>query len=239
MVLGEHLGDEAREAALAGGRGEVLEQDRPETPALVVVAHDERDLGRRGLREPHVAPDGDDLAAEPEHEGHAVVVVDLDEVLEVALGDVRVGAEVAEVAGPVRQPAVERDHVVRVVGRDRAQVCRRAVGGHDVGLLRCRRALPQAKRSAPLPAIPVSARGARHAIVPIDAFDPGAGGFRRWHADVRGRAGAAGARAASPGDVGRAGARVVVDAVTMKEVGRIPVGQVPKRNATAILQVAR
>ena len=134
VVLGEHLGDEAREAALAGGRGEVLEQDRPETPALVVVAHHERDLGRRGLREPHVAPDGDDLAAEPEHEGHAVVVVDLDEVLEVALGDVRVGAEVAEVAGPVRQPAVERDHVVRVVGRDRAQVCRRAVGGHDVGL---------------------------------------------------------------------------------------------------------
>ena len=31
----------------------------------------------------------------------------------------------------------------------------------------------------------------------------------------------------------------VVDAVAMKEVARIPVGQVPKRNATAILQVAR
>jgi YVTN family beta-propeller protein len=30
-----------------------------------------------------------------------------------------------------------------------------------------------------------------------------------------------------------------VDAVTMKEVARIPVGQVPKRNATAILQVGR
>ena len=30
----------------------------------------------------------------------------------------------------------------------------------------------------------------------------------------------------------------VVDAVTMKEVARIPVGQVPKRNATAILQVS-
>ena len=31
----------------------------------------------------------------------------------------------------------------------------------------------------------------------------------------------------------------VVDATTMKEVARIPVGQVPKRNATAILQVSR
>jgi hypothetical protein len=31
----------------------------------------------------------------------------------------------------------------------------------------------------------------------------------------------------------------VVDAVAMKEVARVPVGQVPKRNATAILQVAR
>ena len=31
----------------------------------------------------------------------------------------------------------------------------------------------------------------------------------------------------------------VVDAVTMKEVARIPVGQVPKRNATAVLQVSR
>jgi YVTN family beta-propeller protein len=30
-----------------------------------------------------------------------------------------------------------------------------------------------------------------------------------------------------------------VDAITMKEVARIPVGQVPKRNATAILQVGR
>ena len=31
----------------------------------------------------------------------------------------------------------------------------------------------------------------------------------------------------------------VVDATTMKEVARIPVGQVPKRNATAVLQVGR
>jgi YVTN family beta-propeller protein len=31
----------------------------------------------------------------------------------------------------------------------------------------------------------------------------------------------------------------VIDAVAMKEVARVPVGQVPKRNATAILQVAR
>ena len=134
VVLGEDLGDETRQPALARGRGEVLEQDRPETAALVVVAHDERDLGRGGLREPDVAPDGDDLAAEPEHEGDSVVVVDLHEVLEVALGDVRIGAEVPEVARPVRQLGVERHHRVGVVRRDRAQVRGRAVGRDDVGL---------------------------------------------------------------------------------------------------------
>ena len=69
-----------------------------------------------------------------QHEGHAVVVVDLDEPLEVPLRDVRVRAEVAQVAGAVGQPAVERDDVVGVGGRDRAQVDRRAVGGDDVGL---------------------------------------------------------------------------------------------------------
>ena len=44
-VVGQHLGDEARDPALSGGDRQVLEHDRPESAALVVVAHHERHLG--------------------------------------------------------------------------------------------------------------------------------------------------------------------------------------------------
>ena len=48
-VLGQHLGDEALDAALAGGRGEVLEQHRAEPAALVGVLDQEGDLGVVGV----------------------------------------------------------------------------------------------------------------------------------------------------------------------------------------------
>ena len=41
----QHVGDEPRDAALAGGGGDVLEEDRAEPPALVRVLDVERDLG--------------------------------------------------------------------------------------------------------------------------------------------------------------------------------------------------
>ena len=139
-VLGQDLGLEAAHAPLAAGRGEVLEQDRAEPSALVVVAHHERDLRRaddlgavRAVRA-LVATDGDDLLAEQGDERHAGVVVDDGEPLQVARGDVRVRAEVAQVAGPLGEPGVEGHDRVGVAGQDRAQVHHPAVGCDDVGL---------------------------------------------------------------------------------------------------------
>ena len=76
-VLRQHLGDEAVDAVLAGGGGEVLEQHRAEPAALVGVGDDEGDLGRRPVRvDPVVAADGDDVVADRRDERHPVDVVD-------------------------------------------------------------------------------------------------------------------------------------------------------------------
>ena len=45
MVVGQHLGDEPVDAALAAGLGEVLEQQLADAAALVGVLDQERDLG--------------------------------------------------------------------------------------------------------------------------------------------------------------------------------------------------
>ncbi len=44
-VVGQHLGDEPLDAALAAGLGEVLEQQLGDPAALVLVLDQERDLG--------------------------------------------------------------------------------------------------------------------------------------------------------------------------------------------------
>ena len=50
LVVGQHLGDEPLDAALAGGLGEVLEQELADAAALVLVLDEEGDLGLAGLR---------------------------------------------------------------------------------------------------------------------------------------------------------------------------------------------
>ncbi len=110
VVLHQHLGLEPAQPVLPGRGGEVLEQDRAEPAALVVVAGDERDLGRarpvrrrRARIQALVPADGDDLVAEQADERHPGVVVDGGEPLEVARRDARVRAEVAQVAGALGQ----------------------------------------------------------------------------------------------------------------------------------------
>ena len=140
VVLGQDLGLEAPHAALPGRSREVLEQDRAEPAALVVVADDEGHLRRAdhllpvGPERALVAADGDDLAAEQDDERHPRVVVDDGEPLQVTRGDVRVRPEVAQVAGALGEPGVEVHDRVGVAGQHRAQVHHPAVGGHDVGL---------------------------------------------------------------------------------------------------------
>ena len=74
-----------------------------------------------------VAADGDDLAGQLGDERDPVVVVDVGEPVQVALGDARVGREVAQVAGALRQPGVERDERVGVAraGSGAGAPCRR------------------------------------------------------------------------------------------------------------------
>src|SRR5690606_35596053 len=65
-VGGQHVGDEAFDAAFAGGGGEVFEQHRGHSPALVGVLDQERHLGLAGRdavvadHRHHVGPDGGD-----------------------------------------------------------------------------------------------------------------------------------------------------------------------------------
>ena len=63
-VLAEHLGGEAADPALLGGRGQVLQQDRTEPTALLRILDQEGDLGRVGVPDgvAVVGPGRDDLA---------------------------------------------------------------------------------------------------------------------------------------------------------------------------------
>ena len=136
-VLGQHLGDEARDAAFASGLGQVLEQELGDAATLVGVLDQERDLGLAAplvLVQPVPAPDADHLAAEGEDQRHPVDVVHLGEALDVAPAQPWVRREEPQVLRLGRHPVVERDQQVRVGGADRPQPGGAAVGQQDVGL---------------------------------------------------------------------------------------------------------
>jgi hypothetical protein len=139
-VLRQHLRDEALDAALAGGRGEVLEQDRAQPATLVGVLDEEGDLGVVGVGIPVEPADRDDLVAEQHHERDPVDVVDVGEAMQVALRQLLHRAEEAVVAGLVAAALHQPVDAVVVLGADRAQVHRPAVGRDDVGLPVRRRA---------------------------------------------------------------------------------------------------
>ena len=85
LVVGQHLGDEPLDAALAAGLGEVLEQQLGDPTTLVTVLHEERDL-RLAVLHDVVAAHGDHQTAELHHERHPVVVVDVREPPHVLVG---------------------------------------------------------------------------------------------------------------------------------------------------------
>ena len=121
----------------------MLQQQRAEPATLMCVLDDEGDLGS-ARADRLVAGDSDQVVAERRDDRRSPVVVDHREPLDVALGQMRVGPEEPEVASLLRQPSVQGDQRGRVVGRDRAQMHRAAIGGHDIGLplRRVRRHLP-------------------------------------------------------------------------------------------------
>ena len=138
LVVGEHLGDEPVHAALAGGLGEVLEEDLGDPAALVLVLDEEGDLGLAGL-DHVVPPDRDHLALQGHHERHPLVVVDLGEPGHVAVGQVRHRREEPVVLRAVGDPLVELHQQLGVLGPDRPDVRGLAVAQDDVGLPVARR----------------------------------------------------------------------------------------------------
>lgn len=117
VVLGEGVGDEPPDPALNRSRGEMLEQHRPETAPLVVIAHDESDLGiflfrpgprrrARGCRDGGsgrfpgaavVAGDRHELALDDCHERQPVLVINRHVVCDLLVADALTRREETEV----------------------------------------------------------------------------------------------------------------------------------------------
>ena len=113
-VLGEHVGDEARDPELAGAERELLEQARADAAALLLVGHGERDLGRGRVAQARVARERDDalglaVAGERADEGAALdqsgVEVRLDEAVVDRLQAVE--AQVEAAVGEAREEVDE------------------------------------------------------------------------------------------------------------------------------------
>ena len=133
-VGGQHLGAEAVIAHMAGRLGQELEEHGADAQALVVIVDHEGDLGLVPPRPAVVAGDGDQVVAEHRDEGHAVLVVDVGEAVEVALAQGGARREVAEVDALGRLTAVEGPQPLAVVRADGSNVGGRAVGEDDIGL---------------------------------------------------------------------------------------------------------
>ena len=132
-VVRQHLGLEGVDVAVVGQGREVLEENRPDALAVVVVGDVEGNLGAV-LGDPVVAADADDVVADHRHEGHAVVVVDLGEAPDVTVAEVAHRREEAQVDRLVGLARVETTDPLGVGGLDRPQPADRAVAQDDVGL---------------------------------------------------------------------------------------------------------
>ena len=133
LVVGQHLGDELLDAALATGLGQVLEEQLPDAAALVLVLDEERHLGV-ARTDGVVAAHRDHLAGDEQDQRDPVAVVDLGEAVEVALGELGHRREEPVVLRLVGDPAVEVDQQVAVLGLHRPDVRRAAVAQQDVRL---------------------------------------------------------------------------------------------------------
>ena len=112
LVAGKGLGDEAADAVLLGRRGQVLEEEAADAPALVGVVDDEGDFGlgiavHASGRLAVVAGHRHQLVTQLGHQREAVVVVDVDESIQQMRREAGERGEEAEVDRLRRQPAVE------------------------------------------------------------------------------------------------------------------------------------
>ena len=130
-VVGQHLGREAGDAVGAGDRRQVLEQERGDALALVGVVDLERGVGVVAAGPALVAGPGDELALALDDEGDAVDEVDLGEVPEIGVAQVRLRREEAAVDALAGLAVVEGGERRGVVGPDRPHEGALAVAEHD------------------------------------------------------------------------------------------------------------
>ncbi len=132
-VVGQHLGHEALDAALAARLGEVLEQHLADAAALVGVLDEEGDLGLARL-DPVEAAHRDHPVAQQHHQRDPVGVVDLGEAATSRSGRLGIALKNRKYFDWSLHALVELHEELGVVGTDRAQVGRASVAQQDVGL---------------------------------------------------------------------------------------------------------
>ena len=130
-VLGEHLRGESIDPVLAGGRGQVLQQDGPDAAALVVVRDHERDF-RRTLGGAVVATYPDHPGVQQQDETHAVHMVHGGESCQFFFGQRGFVGEEPEVDAVLGLLAVELGQQFPVVRADRPQMSGGTVTHDDV-----------------------------------------------------------------------------------------------------------
>ena len=153
VVVGEDIGHEPPDLACDRRRGEVLEQHRAKPPPLVVVPHDERDLGlagsalngppgRAGCATAEDVPGCRGAAVVAGHchkfpvnegdERQPVSIVNRYEVRDLLIADSPARREETEVHRLSRQPLPERAKRPAIIGPNGTQSSRAAVGEKHV-----------------------------------------------------------------------------------------------------------
>src|SRR5262249_27730611 len=147
-------GLELRDAVAARQRNQVLEKQRPDATALILVGDGEGDLGGPGHPGPggqhRVATDADDVLgtafAQRRDERSLLDEVEAREVVELRVGQAALCAEEAVVDGARAQPVEVLDEVLTIVGADGTDENRAAVAEYLLGGI-----LPWIGNAVPLP----------------------------------------------------------------------------------------
>ncbi len=135
-VLRQHEGPETPDVVLAGVGGHQLEQLRPDPPTLVLIFDCKGHLGGfRLVLDPVVPTHADDLVFVTGDEGHAILVVDVGEVLQLFGSEILLDAEEAEVPGLRAQTVEETVEPLGVVGLDGSKAGHGTIAQRQVDLV--------------------------------------------------------------------------------------------------------
>ncbi|CAB4770595.1 unannotated protein [freshwater metagenome] len=110
----------------------MLEQNRAHPTGLVVVSHGQGDLSLGGTR-CLVAPHPDDLWTQGQDQGHASIVVDRGQLLELLGGEVTTQGEIPKIDAFRAQARLKVGDLFRIGGSNGAQVRRATIAQQDIG----------------------------------------------------------------------------------------------------------